>query len=103
MQSTKIGIAPSLRIGNKQDAIVKLGSITSSPGLIFEMLKARSRAVDPLLTAMACLIPKCKANLFSNSRTTEVSPETKPSCKTLVTELMSSSEILNVLRENLFS
>jgi hypothetical protein len=67
--STNTGFAPSRAIDPAVAKKVKLGQITSSPGLTPSAISAQSSASVPLETPIACLVPQYSARLFSNRST----------------------------------
>ena len=73
--SQNTGFASDLTIAERQEIIVKDGTITSSPFFKFKLFNAISSATVPFDKAIANFLSKYSANLFSNNCTLLLVPE----------------------------
>ncbi len=76
--STRTGTAPARTTAAAQEMMVKVGSITSSPGPRRSAATAISSAPEPLATAMPCFRPTRWEKRSSNCWTKGPSEEIQP-------------------------
>src|SRR3989344_862474 len=91
------GFAPVYNTAIQLEAMVKAGTITSSPGPIPNANKATCKAAVPLATATACLTPKKRAKSCSNRVTKGPAEESQPVSRASLTFALAWGEITGSL------
>src|SRR5262245_35142939 len=101
-QSTTIGMAPARTMAAAQEMIVKLGTMTSSPGPIRRAARATSMATLPLQTATPCAQPislaKSASSLLTNGPSDEIHPVSMHSIRYFFSLPSSNGRLTGIIR-----